>query len=210
MWRRVVPLLLLMPAVACAAAPARAGWPAAVPLHGLAPDPALPRPRFVLTDTSGAAFDFAARTHGRPTLLYFGYTSCPDDCGTAMSTIAAALRRVPPALREVVRVVFVTTDPARDTAPVLRRWLDRFSPGLIGLRGTAAQVARAQQASGIEAGHAEPSTPGQPPGPLRYAVQHSALIFAYDVQDRLPVVYPGGVAPSDIAIDLPALARRTP
>ena len=192
--------------------------------HGVEPKPVPARPSFVLTDTSGRRFDFGKETAGRPTFVYFGYTNCPDECPTAMADIATALRKSPASLREKVRVVFVTTDPKRDTAPVLRRWLDQFSAEFIGLLGTDAEVGKAQLASGISAAYPEgpvPTLPGRPDehvhkegtaphqhfGPLGYAVAHSAVIFAYDAADRLPVVYPGGVTPSDIAADLPRLTN---
>lgn len=192
--------------------------------HGVEPEPVGKRPQFVLTDTSGKSFDFGVETKGRPTFVYFGYTHCPDECPTAMADIAAALRKVTPELRAKVRVVLVTTDVKRDTAPVLRKWLDQFSTEFIGLLGTQAEIDAAQLAAGATKAYPDgivPTLPGKPnehphktgtaphahTGPLGYAVAHSAVIFAYDAADRLPVLYPGGVTPSDIAADLPALAN---
>lgn len=114
------------------APPAAAATPHA--WHGPEPEPVPDRPTFVLTDNEGRSYDFAEQTGGRPTLVYFGYTNCPDECPTAMADIAAALRTTPGAVREQVKVVLVTTDPDRGTAPVLRRWLDQFDPAFIGLR----------------------------------------------------------------------------
>ncbi|MBC7373719.1 MAG: SCO family protein, partial [Frankiales bacterium] len=127
--------------------------PAASPaaFHGREPLQPSARPAFVLTDTSGAAYDFTAQTAGKPTLLYFGYTNCPDECPTAMADIAGALRQVPESLRSRTRVVFVTTDPDRDTAPLIRRFLDQFSVDFVGLRGTQAQVDAAAVATGAAA-----------------------------------------------------------
>ena len=190
--------------------------------HGVEPTKTVQRPRFVLTDTTGASFDFHAQTSGHPTYVYFGYTNCPDECPTAMADVAAALRTSPPELRDRVKVVFVTTDPTRDTGPVLRRFLDQFDTSFIGLTGSGVDVARAQTTAGVTPGKPEgvnPTEPGRPDththepgtarhkhfGALGYAVSHSALIFAYDAADRLPVAYPGGVTPSDIAADLPVL-----
>jgi protein SCO1/2 len=203
---------------------ASAPTPSPVGYHGPQPVPVPSRPEWVLTDTEGRQYDFRQQTKGRPTLVYFGYTNCPDECPTAMADVATALRTVAPALRAQVRVVFVTTDPQRDTAPVLRRWLDQFSPSFVGLLGTQAQVDAAQTATGIQPASPDgpaPTLAGRPDehvhksgtaphkhfGPLGYAVAHSAVIFAYDAADRLPVVYPGGVTPADIAADLPVLAR---
>ena len=204
---------------ACAETPKPAAKPG---YHGAEPTKAVKRPRFVLTDTSGAPFDFHAETSGRPTYVYFGYTNCPDECPTAMADIAAAIRAAPSALREKVKVVFVSTDPARDTGPILRRFLDQFDTSFIGLTGSGVDVAQAQTTAGITPGKPEgvnPTEPGRPDthahesgtaphkhfGPLGYAVSHSALIFAYNAADRLPVAYPGGVKPSDITADLPLL-----
>jgi protein SCO1/2 len=182
-------------AAACALALAGCGGstPAAVPAHawhGNEPEPAPARPSFVLTDTEGRPYDFAKQTAGRPTLVYFGYTNCPDECPTAMADIAAALRRTAPEVRDKVTVVLVTTDPERETGPVLREWLDRFDPSFVGLRGTPEQVDAAQAAAGIQPATKEgpiPTLPGKPnehehkpgtaphthTGPLGYGVGHT-------------------------------------
>ena len=225
--RRVTVLLALVLAGSGCASKQADPVPAAataVSYHGLEPAPVPPRPSYVLQDTSGRRYDFTRETGKRPTLVYFGYTHCPDECPTAMADVAAALRKVPADLRSQVRVIFVTTDAKRDTGPVLRRWLDQFSPSFIGLLGTQAQVDAAARASGVNPGQVGPpieALPGHPDqhvhqpgtaphqhfGPLGYSVSHSAVIYAYDASDRLPVVYPGGVTPSDIAADLPVLAK---
>lgn len=222
-------------AAACAAALLLAGCgtggsssaapsPSAEAFHGIEPDPVPERPAFVLRTTSGERYDFRAETGGRPTLLYFGYTNCPDECPTAMADISAALRTTPADLRDDVQVVFVTTDPDRDTPQILREWLDRFSTDYVGLVGTQAEVDLAQRNTGLtpaKKGGDVPTLPGRPnehehkPGtaphthdrPLGYGVGHANVIFAFDTRDRLPVLYPGGVRPADIAADLPLLAQ---
>ena len=225
--RRLAPLALaaglLLTGCGTAAPPASA--PSAGGYHGPEPTQPLPRPSFVLTDTSGQRYDFQAQTAGRPTLLFFGYTSCPDECITAMADVAAALRATPAALREATRVVFVTTDPARDDAARVRQWLDKFSTSFVGLTGTQAELEAAQAAASAPVAKKAgpiPTLPGRPaehthaPGtpahthdhPLGYGVDHSSVIFAYDASDHLPVIYPGGSSPSDIAADLPVLARK--
>lgn len=172
-------------------------------LHGARPDAAYPRPSFTLTDTDGRSYDFAARTAGRPTILFFGYTMCPDECPTAMADVASALRKSPD-LRGKVSVVFVTTDPKRDTRSVLRRWLDRFDPSFVGLTGAPAQLTAAQLAA-----HVPPATetPGSGGG---YDVAHSSLLLGYGANDRARVVYPPGSKVSDIASDLHLLAEKDP
>lgn len=158
-----------------------------------------PRPSFTLTDTQGKRYDFGARTAGHPTLLYFGYTHCPDVCPTTMADEAAALRLVPMNLRRETRVVFVTTDPKRDTPPVIGRWLSQFDGGLpepfIGLTGTEAQVEAAQRLAGV--------TVAQDGGQT-----HSAQVLLYGPDNLARVFFQQGNSPSDISHDLPVVAKQ--
>lgn len=201
------------------AAPTTGGY------HGNEPDYVAPRPEFVLTDTSGTPYDFRTETAGRPTLLFFGYTDCPDECPTAMAYIAQALRTTEPALREETAVVFVTTDPERDPPARLRTWLDRYSTDFVGLTGTLAEVAAAQRAAGLRVavkGGPVPTLPGAPdqhehrPGepphvhdrPLGAQVEHGTSILAFDTTDRGPVLYPQSASAADLRADLPLLAGQ--
>ncbi|MDQ2931219.1 MAG: SCO family protein, partial [Gemmatimonadota bacterium] len=102
--------------------------------------PAIARPAFTLTDTHGQPFDFRARTDDTVTLLFFGYLNCPDVCPVHLTNIATVLSGLPYDVTGKVRVVFVTTDPARDTPEKLQAWLANFDPSFIGLRGTPEQV----------------------------------------------------------------------
>src|SRR3984893_15797770 len=98
--------------------------------------PPQPKPGFVLTDTSGAAFDFSQRTEGYVTLLFFGYTNCPDQCPMRMANLGAPLKHVPAPIADRSEVIVVTPHATRDSAPVLRRWLDLFDRRFTGLPGT--------------------------------------------------------------------------
>ena len=157
-----------------------------------------PRPSFVLTDQRGRRYDFAARTKGRPTLLFFGYTHCPDVCPTTMADVAAALRTLPAGLRDSVQVVFVTTDPRRDTPGVLAHWLAAFDSDLstkfTGLTGPQAEIDAAQRGAGVEL--------AQDGG-----LTHSAQLLLYGSDDLCRVFYLAGSRPEDIAHDLPLVAE---
>src|ERR1700719_3775317 len=122
--------------------------------------PPLPKPRFVLTDASGAPFDFWNRTLGSVTLLFFGYTNCPDQCPMHMSNIGMALGKLPPDVADRVKLVFVTTDPSRDTPAALRHWLDRFDKRFVGLTGTETALAAVQRAAGVPTASRRESTNG--------------------------------------------------
>lgn len=103
-------------------------------------------PALVLTDTTGAPFDLAERTHGRATLVYFGYTRSPDVVPTTLTDLAVAVRRLPAALADRVVVVVVSTDTGYDTPTRLGRWLAMFGPAFVGLSGPATRVAALEHA----------------------------------------------------------------
>jgi protein SCO1/2 len=157
---------------------------------------------FTLTDTAGRPFNLRQDTDGKVTLLYFGYTHCPDACPADMATLTGALRQLPADVRGRISAVFVTTDPARDTGPVLRRWLDRFDPSLIGLVGSAAEINRAEATSGVTL--ATPQSPG--PGG-QYAVDHAAYVLVYGGDGRAHEAFPNGVPAAGEAQDLTRIAR---
>ena len=155
------------------------------------------RPTFTLTDTTGAAYDFKAATAGRPTLLFFGYTNCPDVCPTTMADVAVALRGLDPALAAEVQVVFVTTDPAFDTPEVLGEYLGRFDVDLptrfVGLTGDQAAIDQAQLSAGV------PLAEDQ-------GRMHSSLLLLYGTGDEAQVAFDAGNTARDIADDLRLVA----
>ncbi|WP_436698252.1 SCO family protein [Nocardioides sp. BYT-33-1] len=88
-----------------------------------------------LTDTSGAPYSLGSDTTKPLTVVFFGYTHCPDFCPMVMNNLAAAMNRLDSEDREAVDVVFVTTDPARDDQQTLRTYLDQYDKDFIGLTG---------------------------------------------------------------------------
>jgi protein SCO1/2 len=155
------------------------------------------RPSFTLTDTTGASFDFKAATSGRPTLLFFGYTNCPDVCPTTMADVAVALRGLDAALVEDLQVVFVTTDPAFDSPEVLGEYLGRFDADLpvpfIGLTGDQAAIDQAQLSTGV-------------PLAEDHGRLHSSLLLLYGTDDEAHVAFDAGNTSRDIAADLRLVA----
>jgi len=163
--------------------------------------PPLLKPRFVLTDTTGAPYDFWDRTQGLVALLFFGYAYCPDQCPMHMANIGAALKKLPAGIAEQVKLVFVTTDPARDTRVVLRRWLDNFDTHFVGLTGTEAALEAVQKAAGVP-----PAKKTLAAG--NYLVAHANFVLAYTKDNRAHVIYPGGVSKDDWIHDLPLLIKE--
>lgn len=107
------------------------------------------KPDLVLTDTQGKPYDFRAETKDRPTLVYFGYTNCPDVCPLTMSNIAVAKKQLPKADQDKLRIVFVTTDPKRDTPAELGKWLKGIDPQVVGLTGDFATIQAGARTLGI-------------------------------------------------------------
>ena len=155
------------------------------------------RPTFTLTDTTGAAYDFKAATAGRPTLLFFGYTNCPDVCPTTMADVAVALRGLDPAVAAEVQVVFVTTDPAFDTPEVLGEYLGRFDADLatrfVGLTGAQDVIDQAQLSAGV-------------PLAEDRGRMHSSLLLLYGTGNEAEVAFDAGNTARDIADDLRLVA----
>lgn len=157
------------------------------------------KPSFTLTDSTGASYDLAARTAAGPTLLFFGFTHCPDVCPTTMADVALALRDVDPAVAEATTVVFVTTDPARDTPEVLGEYRDRFDADLptsfVGLTGDQEQIDQAQLAAGV-------------PLAQDNGESHSALLLLYGTDGEADVAFDAGNTGRDIAADLALVAAE--
>jgi protein SCO1 len=164
--------------------------------------PPLPKPHFILTDTSGARFDFWSRTRGSITLLFFGYTYCPDECPMHMANLGAALKRLPPGIAGQVRLVFVTTDATRDTRVELRQWLDNFDKRFVGLTGTPAALDAAQKAASVPLAQKTDARNGH------YSVAHANFVVAYTKDNLGHVIYPGGVSEDDWIHDLPLLVNE--
>jgi protein SCO1/2 len=201
-----VALAALSVGAACSqGAPARAAG-GSTELRGTVLDPPWSKPDFALTDTEGRAFDFRSETDGFLTLLFFGYTHCPDVCPVHMANVAEVLGDLDFADRARVRVVFVTTDPERDTPEALRAWLDRFDRSFVGLRGTESEVNAVQAELRLPPAVRQPGRPGPLPG--AYAVGHAAQVIAFTADGYARVVYPFGTRQSDWAHDLPRLLAR--
>ncbi|HVA58610.1 MAG: SCO family protein [Gemmatimonadaceae bacterium] len=170
-------------------------------VRGALVDPPVPRPNVTMTSTAGEPFDFGRATKGKVTLVTFGYTHCPDVCPVHMANIAGALKQLSADERSRVMVVFVTTDPERDSLPQLREWLDSFNPAFIGLRGTDDQLAAMERAFGIPPAQREDLPGGG------YGVSHSAQVFAFTPDDSAHVIYLPGMPIADYVHDLPRLLR---
>jgi protein SCO1/2 len=159
---------------------------------------------FTLMDTEYRPFRFREETDGHLTLLFFGYTNCPDICPVHMANLGAVLEDFPYAQRSRVKVVFVTTDPERDTPERLRAWLDDINASFIGLVGPLDEVNRIQQAFNLPAAIRDPVTREKGD----YLVGHSAQLLAFTPDNVGRVTYPFGTRQADWLQDLPRLLEH--
>ncbi len=149
--------------------------PGEVSWEGASPPPApYPAPELALEDLDGEPVRLAG-FRGRTTVVFFGYSHCPDVCPATLLNLSGALDRMSARERDRIRVVFVTVDPERDTPERLRSWLANFHPEIVALRADdeatireqaaawGVHVARSPLAAAPEA--ADPAAPGEPADP---------------------------------------------
>ncbi len=106
-------------------------------------------PDVTLTATNGQPFNLIHDTAYPVTLVFFGYTNCPDVCPLVMSDLTSTYLHLPKTLRSETQVLFITTDPARDTLPTLRAYLGRYDSDFVGLTGSLKDIVSAADAMGV-------------------------------------------------------------
>jgi protein SCO1/2 len=170
-----------------------------------------PIPRFQATDITGAAFarDFVLTDHngqtrrladfrGKVVAIFFGYTHCPDVCPTTLSDFALALKALGADAKKV-QVLFVTVDPERDTAKLLKMYVPAFNPDFLGMLTDAGQLRKLAQEYKVVYEKTSGKTADD------YLMDHSAGTYIYDQAGRLRLLMPYGSGPDMIAHDLKSL-----
>jgi protein SCO1/2 len=153
-----------------------------------------------LTDTDGEAYSLADDTDKPLTLVFFGYTHCPDYCPAVMGSIAASMNRLSDEDRDEVDVVFVTTDPARDDEAALRDYLDRFDSEFVGLTGELTSIVALGDPLAIYvADGKELATGGYDLG------GHTTATLAIDENDEAVALWKQGTSAVEYAEDIHAL-----
>lgn len=150
---------------------------------------------FTLTDHNGNTFtekDLA----GKPTLIFFGFTYCPDICPTTLFEVSEVLRAAG-SDADKVRVLFVSVDPDRDTASALKDYLSSFDDRIIGLRGTQEQTDAIASAYKV---YARKIPTGD--APEDYTMDHTAIVYLLDKQGRFVNAFNLQRPPEEAARDL--------
>jgi protein SCO1/2 len=159
-------------------------------------DPA-PAPALALVDQDGEAFTLAD-LRGRPVLVYFGYTHCPDVCPATIATVNKVIAAAP----EPLRAVFVTVDPERDTVASMASYVRYLSPEYIGLTGTPAQIRAAADGYAVTYSRIDTTSASG------YAMAHTAELYLIDARGRLRSHYPFGIEATEVVADLHVLAAE--
>ena len=156
--------------------------------------PPRPLPEFTLTDQAGAPFDLA-RVKGHWTLMFFGFTHCPDVCPTTLAMLAQVEKMVAAAPAAVTpQVVLISVDPERDTPAKLATYVKYFSPTFTGVTGPVAAIDDFTRALGIPV--ARTSLPNGD-----YTVDHSAAILLFDPQGSMHALFSAPHSAELIAAD---------
>lgn len=159
------------------------------------------KPAVTLTSTKGKPFSIANDTKGKITVVYVGFTHCPDVCPTTMADVAVAVRNLPEEVRDQTEVVMVTSDPARDTTKVLGKWLGFFREGFIGLTGDYPDVAQAAHEMGV---------PISKPVKVRngnWVVDHGAQVLLFGPDGKAREIFTSGFTSADLTNDIELLAK---
>lgn len=151
---------------------------------------------FQLTAQDGQPFT-DARLAGKPSLIFFGYTHCPDVCPTALFQVSEVLKALGPDAK--ANAVFVTVDPERDTPKVLAEYLSSFDPRIVGLTGDRAQVDAMLRAYRVYS-KKNPGANGD------YAMDHSALVYLIDKAGRFVGGFNLERPPNEAAAQLRAMS----
>ncbi|MCI0584318.1 MAG: SCO family protein [Chloroflexi bacterium] len=181
--------------------PAATGTPAPAlldPASFLYPDPR-PAPPLELVDQDGAPFS-AARYSGATTLVFFGYTHCPDVCPATTGVLTEAAASYGPG----VRVVFVSVDPERDTVDWLNEYVRYLPAGFSALTGTPAEVRTAADGWGVRYARVETDIPGE------YSMSHTAEVYLVDGTGTLRAHFPFGSQAEAIVATMRLVAAANP
>jgi protein SCO1/2 len=146
------------------------------PAFAQADKPARVGGTFELTDHMGKPFS-SAQLAGSPYAIFFGFTHCPDVCPTTLLAMSNSLAALGPEA-DALRVIFVSVDPERDTAAHIREYLSSFDARIVGLTGSAEQIAATAKAWNAFY-HKLPETDGS------YTISHSAYVYLMDRDNRL-------------------------
>ena len=161
-----------------------------------------------LVDTDGDAYSLTQDTDKDLTLVFFGYTNCPDICGQVMATLAGTLTRLDDDQLDRLDVVFVTTDPARDDEAVVADYVSAFDPSIIGLTGDLDDIVEVASSMKVAIGYFDASGKELDPAKLPdtgYDVDHGTQVFGISADDDVETFWSSDVSQAQLAHDVTML-----
>jgi protein SCO1/2 len=158
-------------------------------------DPARPLAPFTLEDHNKAPFTLQT-LKGHWSFLFFGYTHCPDVCPITLQAMQVAWKQIPHSRDDPAapHLYFISVDPDRDTPDMLKRYVQYFDPGFIGVTGKADEIDKLANRIGVLYGFED-----KKPGSDEYQVNHSAQIILIDPHGNMRAVFSPPHDPATIA-----------
>ena len=149
---------------------------------------------FSLTDHNGNAVTEADFSNAYK-LVFFGFTYCPAVCPTELQKVAAVMEQLGEQSGQITPL-FITVDPERDTAEVMKQYVEQFHPSLVGLTGSMEQTEAVKDAYKVFAAKVENEMMDE------YMMDHSAFLYFMDKENRMIALYPSKDTAQDIAKDI--------
>ena len=168
-------------------------------IRGSRIDPPVPAADFSLNDAEGQPFRLSEQ-RGKITLIFFGYTTCPDVCPATLSEMKQVRQRLG-ADADRVSFVFVTVDPERDTPERMGQYVTTFDPAIRGLTGSEAELEPVWKTFGVYRAKQEVNSA------VGYLVDHTSRVYLVDQQGNLAVTYAFGTPIDDLVLDLRHLLK---
>jgi protein SCO1/2 len=184
------------------------GGGASMELTGTPLDPPFEVSSTPLVDTDGAAYSLTEDTDKDLTLVFFGYTHCPDICGQVMATLAGTLARLDEEQKERLDVVFVTTDPARDDRATVQDYVDAFDPSIVGVTGDLGDIVSVAASMKVAIGYFDADGTEILPADLPasgYEVDHGTQVFGIGPDDGVDTYWGSDVSQAQLTRDVTML-----
>ena len=157
---------------------------------------------WTLTDFNGQPRTLASFT-GKVLVVFFGYTQCPDVCPTSLAELADVMHKLGPDA-DKVQVLFITIDPARDTAEILKQYATTFDPRFLALRGTPEETRKV--AAAFKAYYAK--VPGKSGAADDYTMDHTAAFYLFDTKGEARVLANHDASADSLVHDIKILLKQ--
>jgi protein SCO1/2 len=172
--------------------------------RGTAYNPVIPAPALEGIQAGNTPFKLADLPE-KVKLVFFGYTFCPDVCPLTLANIKSVYEQLLPYQQKDVAAVFISVDPERDTPELLAKYVDSFNPAFYGVQVPPDKLEAVEQEYNVFAEKAPVAADQSVAG---YLVNHTAVVFLIDKDDKLRAIYPSDAPAADILADVQHLLTQ--